>query len=519
MNQPESTHDVAIVGGGLAGAAMGIVLKQARPSTRILIVESRPSFGRKVGESAIELSSWFLTRVLSLDRHLAIEQLPKYGLRFWFHNERVRTLAEASELGSFYQPRVPGWHFDRAILDEHLLGRAAAAGCDLARPARVAGISLNEGGLSTLQIEGPDGSLTARARWVVDATGRKAWLARMMDLVEAIPEHPTRAIWARYRGTRDFDGPWLSEIRKGGPGAAACSRGLATNHFTGPGFWTWVIPLPGGDTSIGLVWDDRICTLPPGATPGERFEAFLKSFPAGRELLEGAVRLDDDLHALNGLPYRVRKLMGDGWTLVGDAAGFLDPFYSPGLDWCACTVLKSSELIRRSLDGESIAASIAKHNTDFSKSFDRWLEAIYLGKYWYMGDVDLMGIALRIEVPLYYLGVVWPPYRKGAKGVEPPFAPGPSRPFHLFMRFMNRRLASLGRVRMAAGSWGRHNDGRHVLLPGFKLGLGDLRFVPGALARLAWHELASVPDRLRARRARGAGAAAPSPAAGGSSRR
>jgi hypothetical protein len=68
------------------------------------------------------------------------------------------------------------------------------------------------------------------------------------------------------------------------------------------------------------------------------------------------------------------------------------------------------------------------------------------------------------------------------------------------MRFMTRRLASIARARMAAGTWGRRNAGRHVYLPGFKLGPRMLKYLPGALLRLARAELLAVPDRLRARR-------------------
>jgi hypothetical protein len=72
-------------------------------------------------------------------------------------------------------------------------------------------------------------------------------------------------------------------------------------------------------------------------------------------------------------------------------------------------------------------------------------------------------------------------------------------PFYVFMSFLTRRLASLGRARMAAGTWGRANAGRHVYLPGFKLGPRMLKFLPGALARLARLELIAIPDRARAR--------------------
>src|SRR5262245_37684440 len=99
--------DVAVVGGAFAGAATALLLKRADPSLDVVVIEQKSAFDWKVGESAIELSSWFLTRMLRLDRHLAIEQLPKYGLRFFFSNPSVRSLAEASELGNRYQTRVP----------------------------------------------------------------------------------------------------------------------------------------------------------------------------------------------------------------------------------------------------------------------------------------------------------------------------------------------------------------------------------------------------------------------------
>jgi len=496
--------DVVVIGGAFAGAAAALLLRRGDPSLRVTIVESRDSFDRKVGESAIELSSWFLTRMLGLDRHLAMEQLPKYGLRFFFSHPNAATLADCSELGNRYQTRVPSYHIDRARLDEQVLGLAVAAGAELMRPARVVDADLREGGESIVEIE-TAGSQAApvrlRARWIVDATGRKAWLARRMDLYEPMPEHPTRSVWARYRGVRDIDGDWMPGRAAGG--GAVCSRGLSTNHLTGLGYWVWVIPLPGGDTSVGVVWDERLFSLPPGDNVGARFETFMRSFPGGRELMRDAVRLPDDLHALNGLPYRVKKLMGDGWAAVGDAAGFIDPFYSPGLDWAALTVTHTTKVIleTRAAPG-TLAARVAKHNHDFRRGFERWVRALYLDKYYYMGDAELMEVALRMEVSLYYFGVVTQPYRGGVASLDVPFAPPVSAPFYTLMAFVNRRLARLARVRLAAGTWGRRNTGRRVLLGGFKLGASSLRWVPGALARLAVLEARSIPDRLVARRRR-----------------
>jgi flavin-dependent dehydrogenase len=495
--------DVAVVGAGFAGSATALLLKRHHPGLRVVMVERREAFDRKVGESSIELSAWFLTRVLGLDRHLYLDQLPKYGLRFWFFNDKVKTLAEAGELGNKYQTRVPSFHVDREKLDEHVQKLAVEAGAELWRPARVTEIRLQDRAESVLRVEIDGAAREVAARWVVDATGRSTWLARTLRLLGPCPEHPTSSVWARYAGTRDFDEGWLTS-RDGDSGAAVVPRGLSTNHFTGPGWWLWIIPLPGGDVSVGVVWDHRLFELPPGESLMARFETFLRSFPAGRELMRDTVRREGDFHALRHLPYRVSQVMGDGWAMVGDAAGFIDPFYSPGLDWAACTVSRVTDLIGRDLSGEltpsARAEAIRAHNADFTGSFERWLRALYLDKYYYLGDSELMEIALRLEVALYYFGVITPAYREPHGRVLPPFAAPISRPFYLLMSWVNARLAGLGKVRLKAGTWGHANAGRRVLLKGFKLGPSSLRFVPYALWRLAWLEVLSVGDRLAARR-------------------
>ena len=500
-------YDVAVVGGAFSGSATAHLLKRADPALRVALIEAKPVFDRKVGESVIELGSWFLTRKLGLDRHLATQHLPKYGQRYWFHNEHVHTLADASELGNFYQSLLPSYHVDRSVLDEHVHALAVQAGVDDLRPSRVVDVSFHGGASSRLTIEGASGRESLGAKFIVDGTGRSAWMARRLGHIHPMPEHPIRSVWARYRNLRDFDGDWLAaRDASRGPGPSgrcgvASSRSLSTNHLTGPGWWVWVIPLPGGDTSVGVVWDERLFALPPGRNLGEQFDAFLTSRPAGRELVTGATRVEDDLHALKALPYRIAQVAGEGWAAVGDAAGFMDPFYSPGLDWAALTVTKTVDLIGRVLEGgatgTATAEALARHNREFTVGFSRWFEALYLDKYYVIGDAELMEIALRVEVSLYYLGVVTGPYRKGEEGLTVPFAHPLSLPFYLLMRFFSRRLASVGRARMAAGTWGRKNAGRQVYLPGFRLGPRMLEYLPGALLRLARVELAALPGRMR----------------------
>ena len=164
-------------------------------------------------------------------------------------------------------------------------------------------------------------------------------LARKRGGVTPIESHPTSAIWVRYRGVKDLDGVEVAGTDPADPYARAvlASRRLATNHFTGWGYWIWLIPLQGGETSVGLVWDKRLLS-PEGSTPLEKLQRLLDSNPLTRELLEHAQPIAEDVRSYGHLPYFVDRYIGPGWACVGDAGGFLDPFYSPGLDQMAFSV-------------------------------------------------------------------------------------------------------------------------------------------------------------------------------------
>ncbi|MEY4488265.1 MAG: hypothetical protein RIQ79_773, partial [Verrucomicrobiota bacterium] len=225
MNAPcENTPDiwdVIVVGGALSGAATAILLLRRNPGLRVLIVERSPVFKRRVGESTVEISSYFLGRVLDLTDHLQEKHLVKQGLRFWFHNDRSDSLDTCSETGPGYNVRLPGYQVDRAVLDEEVLARAVAAGATLLRPAKVRDITLVPGGLQIVELEtsssaaSPDEAAPSEAsakegsflsaRWVVDASGFSALLARRQGWIEPNLDHPTASVWTRWSGVKNWD--------------------------------------------------------------------------------------------------------------------------------------------------------------------------------------------------------------------------------------------------------------------------------------------------------------------------
>jgi flavin-dependent dehydrogenase len=205
METPPPDCDVLILGGSLAGAATATLLLRERPDLRVIVVEKSVRFPRRVGEATVEVSGYFLSRVLGLTQFLNETQLTKQGMRFWFSRDDAHSLADCSEIGGRYLARVPAWQVDRSTLDEEVLRRAVAAGAVLWRPAKALRVHLVPGGLQEAEVETESGRRWVSARWVVDASGFTCLLSRQEGWFRRNEAHPTSAAWARWTGVKDWD--------------------------------------------------------------------------------------------------------------------------------------------------------------------------------------------------------------------------------------------------------------------------------------------------------------------------
>ena len=487
--QTSSDYDVVIIGGGFAGSSTALLLRRWLPDARVLIAERGTHFERKVGEATVEVSGYFLHRVLGLYDHLSRQHLPKHGLRYWFHRPESTddaSLFDLTEVGSAEMPHLASFQLDRPTLDQHLLDTAVAEGTEVLRPAKVlsveTGSEVEASGwpLHAVEIEAPEGPRTVTTRWVIDASGRQSFLARKKGLLRKVDRHPTASIWARWTGVRDLDGVGVIGGDPRGPKlpAVSASRRLATNHFMGYGFWSWMIPLANGNTSIGLVYNKDLYEPPEGSTLRQRYERFVRQTPGLRDLVQDAEIDESDFMALSHLPYVADQYMGEGWALVADAAAFIDPYYSPGLDHACISIYATARILEGHLSGQLAGDELSErmrvHNEDFLRSYDRWLDGLYVGKYELMGDADLLGAAFQVDTAFYYLGVVTPIYRDLETMANPIFgvALPQARWAYKMTRAFNRRLRRLARFRRRVGTYGKNNLGHRRLSPSFGLGIG-----------------------------------------------
>jgi hypothetical protein len=226
--------------------------------------------------------------------------------------------------------------------------------------------------------------------------------------------------------------------------------------------------LQGGDVSAGIVYDSRIFKFPEGPTLGQRLHAHILNNPVGREIFGAAKVIEGDVHALSMLPYHSEKVCGDGWATVGDAAGFIDPLYSPGLDFCSYTSYYVADLLARSLKGEDVTERLQHYNQQYPVTYRSWFESLYKDKYYYMGDADLTSAALLLDVSSYYTGLVRRVYRDPESAfLTLPFTGRGGRFARNVMNFYNRRLVALANRRWATGYYGKRNAGWRELYDGF----------------------------------------------------
>lgn len=492
-------YDVVVVGGSFTGSTLSLLLSRSHPEARILIVEKSAQFTRRVGESTSEVAGCFLTRVLGLSNYLGREHFQKHGLRLWFNQCGNEDPEACSELGPLGQARLPTYQLDRSRLDQHLLDLASHEGCRVLREAKVTGIELDGAGSNTVRYRQDGEEVTVRAGWVADCSGRVSLLARQRGTLAVTTEHPVHSMWVRFANVRSLDSeeafraaPFLREH-------SLVGRSSATNHLMGHGWWSWVIPLANGDVSAGVTWDERLCEPPPGPDVSSRVLETLRSHPIGRLMFQDAIPVEDDARSLKNLAYRTTEACGDGWVSVGDAAGFMDPLYSQGLDYCAHGAFAAHRLLGKALDGSLGTEDLKNHAGQFQESYDRWFRAVYQNKYQYMGDADLMRAAFLLDIGSYFVGPVQLVYRlTDQEFANMPYAGPIGAVVARFMSFYNRRFERIARKRLQAGTYGRNNVHRRDLISrSFSPGLGGFPHILRGFA--LWMRLELETARLAPR--------------------
>lgn len=341
-------HDVLVVGGGPAGAATAITL--ARNGFRVVLAESKTNLSFKIGESLPPAATPLLRDLGVLETMTAGQHLPCPGnLAAWGSNELV-----AHDF--IRDPHGFGWHLDRARFDADLRASAAAAGAEVRLNCQVQHWLFEEHAqLWHVALGQGDARHEIAARWMVDATGRRAFVAsacgaKSTALSQTIAHH------ALYPA-RDEDLDHRTCIE-----ATPCG-------------WWYTALVPGRRRLIAFFSDADLTDNVTLRTP-EGFKLHARQTNHISTLLpEDAPATVETCSAHSTTR---DAFTGCGWLAVGDATFAFDPLSSQGLFHALYTGLRGGQAVADALNGDDRAT--AKYQKQLRK-IERHYQAHLTGYY------------------------------------------------------------------------------------------------------------------------------------------
>ncbi|HMH88637.1 MAG TPA: NAD(P)/FAD-dependent oxidoreductase [Steroidobacteraceae bacterium] len=301
--------DVAVIGGGPSGSTAATLL--AKQGYKVIALEKAQHPRFHIGESLLPMNLPVFERLGVLDKVRALG-IFKPGADFEADNERgYNTYAFARAIGDSPPHAYQVWRQD---FDKMLYDHARESGADAREGHEVLSVEQIGPRETRLEVRTNEGrSYGIQARYLVDASGRDAFLSAKKKLRRKNNEHQSAAIFGHFRG---------AELR---PGEDAGN--ISIYRFDHG--WMWMIPLPDGVMSIGAVCRPEYLKQRKGRSVEFLMDTLNKS-PGLRKRIERA-ELISEVRVTGNYSYDSTQMGGTGWVLVGDAFAFLDPVFSSGV--------------------------------------------------------------------------------------------------------------------------------------------------------------------------------------------
>ena len=399
------SFDIVICGGGLAGLTLARQLNLSIPGLSIAVIDKTPrplpAAAHKVGESSVEISAHYFSRVLGLADYLSRAQLPKLGLRF-FLGDTQGPLENRPEFGAQEFPPAPSYQLDRGTFENDLRQIDEEDGITVFEGCWVEDIELGVGNQPhtvICQKRGTSAIYRLKSRWVVDAMGRRRLLQSRFKLGEP-NGHQASAVWFRMPGRLDVSDLVPDSCAQWHDRVPDRLRYFSTNHLMGRGYWVWFIPLGSGNTSVGIVSGEAVHPYSSYSTP-EKAMKWLRTYePLAAEYVQGREMLD--FMGLKNYSYGSRQVFSaERWSCVGEAGLFADPLYSPGSDMISMGNTLTTEMIKLDLAGELRPEIVKSFNALYLNTADSFFD-LYRNGYPLMGTTQIW-----TEKVLWDFGLYW----------------------------------------------------------------------------------------------------------------
>jgi len=345
---------VIVIGGGPSGTTVSTLIAQRGYKVKLFEREHFPRY--HIGESLIPETFWVLERLKMLDKLRASSFVKKHSVQF------VTDKGKLSEPFYFMDNKPhecsQTWQVKREEFDLMMLRNAAEQGVEVHEGVRVLDVIYEGTRAVGVKLQDEAGKQwEERADVVVDAAGQSCIIQDRFNLREWDPVLKKAAVWTYWKGA------YRDEGRDEGA--------TIVMQVEGRQGWFWYIPLHDNLISVGIVGPyDYLFQRETKDLEKIYFEEVAKC--RGLDTRLDKAERAGPFRAAKEYSYRSKEVAGDGWVLVGDAFGFLDPLYSSGV----LLALKSGSLAADAIcdalaKGDTSKEQLGKWGPDFVEGMER----------------------------------------------------------------------------------------------------------------------------------------------------
>ena len=354
-------YDVIVMGGGPAGSSVAGIL--AREGRQVILFEKEIFPRHHIGESLMTDTYWTFRRLGVLEKLRESPFVRKYSVQF--ANPAGKESRPFYFFEAVHHESAVTWQVNRAEFDHLLINHAAEQGVTTHQGVLVKQVLFEGDRAIGVEVQMQDGTREKfYANVVVDATGQSAMLSNKFRWRVRDPKLKKAVLYSYFKGAHrepDLNG-----------GATLVLRTQA-----GSGGWFWYIPLENDITSVGIVANPDYLLKGRGQDLAKILQEEIDKCEPCRRRVAGSTRVDK-IYSILDYSYRSKHNAGNGFIIIGDAYGFLDPIYSSGV----LLALKMAELAADAIHDafnhdDFSAARLGQFQTKLDRGIESMRKLVY----------------------------------------------------------------------------------------------------------------------------------------------